>query len=684
MGTTKFLSFDIDDTVLAEKHQTNGFYQKWNRLIFNHPVLLCYNTGRLMNDTLRLIENRKLPAPQYIISGVGTSIYDYQNRVVLKEFNQILEEGWDRDMVEEIVASTDLPIRRQPSHYQNAYKSSWFYEGAAEEDIKALKKMLKAQSMDVNVIYSSNIHLDILPRYANKGNALEWLLDHLDIPANDTIVAGNSGNDAAMYGIDEVRGIVVANAQPELKNIANEEHTYLASASLHEGVLEGLHHHGLQYHEVSEQEESDLQQINLMEPKDIKDITAEQYQQILEGYEQAVQVIKKNITPIGFSACSLDDNETSGTDVNYKSVWARDGSITITGTLSLIDDPEILACQRRTLETLLHHVSPSGQTPSNVRIETQEPDYSGVGGICSIDGGLWLIIAFHDFVKATGEIDFLRKHQNKLAQVMNWLSAQDGNNDALLEIPEAGDWTDLFGRSYNVLYDEVLWYRVNVCYARLMELLGDHSKAGDYMSWSEVIKQAIIKDFWPTTQPAGASKVGFDEQQYSLGDARYLIAQVTPFDFSWRCDVYGNVLAHLYHVVDKDKAMTTFRFIWGAGANEPFPVQNVYPAVSAGDPDWRPYYTVNLLNLPHHYHNGGIWPFVGGAWVRNINKLGLHHLALKELYKLSEINKLGVFNEWEFNEWAHGVTGRPMGKAYQAWSAAEYIHACHDLQLINK
>ena len=29
----------------------------------------------------------------------------------------------------------------------------------------------------------------------------------------------------------------------------------------------------------------------------------------------------------------------------------------------------------------------------------------------------------------------------------------------------------------------------------------------------------------------------------------------------------------------------------------------------------------------------------------------------------------------EFTEWAHGLTGRPMGKAYQAWSAASYVAA---------
>ena len=101
-----------------------------------------------------------------------------------------------------------------------------------------------------------------------------------------------------------------------------------------------------------------------------------------------------------------------------------------------------------------------------------------------------------------------------------------------------------------------------------------------------------------------------------------------------------------------------------------------------GDKEWRDYYAVNLLNLPHHYHNGGIWPLVGGHWVRFLDKLGLRDLALQELYKLAELNKLGTSQEWEFNEWAHGQTGRPMGKAFQAWSISEYIRACHALNIV--
>jgi hypothetical protein len=76
-------------------------------------------------------------------------------------------------------------------------------------------------------------------------------------------------------------------------------------------------------------------------------------------------------------------------------------------------------------------------------------------------------------------------------------SAQDSNNDGLLEIPEDGDWTDLFGRSYNVLYDEVLWFRTNVCYGRILELMGQFDRATDYLSWSQKVRSRIL-DFFCT------------------------------------------------------------------------------------------------------------------------------------------------------------------------------------------
>ena len=45
----------------------------------------------------------------------------------------------------------------------------------------------------------------------------------------------------------------------------------------------------------------------------------------------------------------------------------------------------------------------------------------------------------------------------------------------------------------------------------------------------------------------------------------------------------------------------------------------IYPPVEPGDPDWRDYY--GTLNLPNHYHNGGIWPFLGGFYVAALVKM---------------------------------------------------------------
>jgi hypothetical protein len=255
----------------------------------------------------------------------------------------------------------------------------------------------------------------------------------------------------------------------------------------------------------------------------------------------------------------------------------------------------------------------------------------------------------------------------------------------LLEIPEAGDWTDLFGRSYNVLYDEVLWFRANVCFGRLLEFQGDYERAADYLRWSQRVRSRLLDSFWPTVRPPAPTDAvsninRFTERQFDLGNTQYLLAEITPFAFNWRCDVYGNVLAYLVNLLDVERARIAFRFMWGVGVNDPWPVANLYPVVQAGDPDWRTYYTVNLLNLPHHYHNGGIWPFIGGLWVRFIHRLGFHEVACRELVRLAKLNQLGRDHEWEFNEWAHGVTGRPMGKAYQTWSAASFIRACHEVE----
>ena len=611
----KLLSFDIDNTLIDFHTHKSNFPKIWKKYKPNKGIKLAYNTGRLIDDVLNLINKGTLPKPDYIISGVGTHIYDYNKKQVVKEFNQVLEEGWDLNTVESIIQNIDHPISDQPSRFQHAYKRSYFFHDATPQLIESIEKDFAEANMYINVVYSGEQYLDILPKWANKGNVLQWLLKKLDLKPSNALVAGDSGNDSAMFDMEDVKGIVVANAHEELYKYTKHRQIYHAEGEYGDGVIEGLIYYGILPEEAIVENNKNHTDDYIIQ-QELSNIAEEDENEkialIREGYYKAIEALKKNITPLGFSACSIKDNIPNGTDENYHSVWARDGAITVIGSLPLIHDEDIHKCQRQTLVTLLEHISRNGQIPSNVRIKDNMADYSGVGGICSIDSGIWVVIAFYEYVNVTKDIKFLRQYISDIKETMRWLGAHDSNNDALLEIPEAGDWTDLFGGSYNILYDEILWYRANVSFGRMLEMLGNYEEAGEYIRWSQVIKKEILQNFWPSTQQKLFQSVSFAERQFTLGDTPYLIAQTTPFDFSWRCDVFGNVLAFLHGAVDAEKAHQTFKFMLDVGVNDPFPVSNVYPVVTPGDPDWKPYYTVNLLNLPNHYHNGGIWPFVGG------------------------------------------------------------------------
>lgn len=680
----RLFSTDLDGTLLGNPESSQRLKETWERLAPENRPLLVYNTGRSLKDTLSLIASRKLAPADYIIGGVGTEFYDARHPGEVPEFVAQFGEGWNLPLVEKIVGTTP-GIERQPPEFLHPYKSSWFLHRASREQINELKQRLAAAGLSVAIVYSSLRHLDVLPARANKGNALAWLCERIGVPFAQVLVAGDTGNDSSMFLLPGVQGIVVENAQPELFEAVVKLPVFVTTKIMADGVLEGLKHFGVipaipPPQPLPRAHERAAWEGMLFRADALRSLRGEDRDLIATGYDKALVALRKNITPLGFSACSLPDNEVTGTDANYHSVWARDGCFTVVQTAEM-NDPDIRAAQRATLRTLLDATAINGQVPANVRIADRAPEYSGVGGICSIDSGLWLIVAVYHYVTLTNDTALLSEYAGRLQRIMDWLSAQDSNNDGLIEVPEAGDWTDLFGRSYHVLYDEVLWYRANVCFGRLLEYQREFDRASDYLRWSQQIAGKIKASFWPSTRGDPKTITTFADRQASLGDTQYLLAEITPFAFNWRCDVLGNVLAFLTNVIDVERARTAFRFMWGVGVNRPFPVANLYPAVQSGDPDWRPYYTVNLLNLPHHYHNGGVWPFIGGMWVRFVHRLGLHDIARNELVKLAHVNRLGKVHEWEFNEWVHGATGLPMGKAFQAWSAAAYLRACQELHL---
>ena len=82
---------------------------------------------------------------------------------------------------------------------------------------------------------------------AGKGKAIRYLIQLLGLRPLMVVVAGDSGNDRSMFDEFEY-GIVVANAQPELKQLGGEvpqAGVYIAKQPFAAGVEEGLRNFGL-------------------------------------------------------------------------------------------------------------------------------------------------------------------------------------------------------------------------------------------------------------------------------------------------------------------------------------------------------------------------------------------------------------------------------------------------------
>jgi glycogen debranching enzyme len=89
---------------------------------------------------------------------------------------------------------------------------------------------------------------------------------------------------------------------------------------------------------------------------------------------------------------------------------------------------------------------------------------------------------------------------------------------------------------------------------------------------------------------------------------------------------------------------------------------------------WRPYMARHRQNHVWQYHNGGIWPMVGGFWVAALAAAGRRGRARVELVKLARACALG---DWAFMEWLHGKTLAPRGMPGQSWNAAAFLMAQH-------
>lgn len=372
-------------------------------------------------------------------------------------------------------------------------------------------------------------------------------------------------------------------------------------------------------------------------------------------HARSIDLLRRNLTPAGILAAAPGERARRR---GYTAIFGRDAAICAIG-MAVSADPLLERAAARGLETLGRHQAANGQIPKFVSPGEREADFWYLG---CIDSTLWWLLA-RDFLERRRR-RARRGEPRRVALALQWLLAQEHQRFFLLQQNEASDWADIMPRSGFVLYTNALWYAVKRRYGL------DHAAE---------TRASCNSLFHPFSAALASYRRARLLNEYVLRRARnrdLFLSFVNLASFGEEGDVFGNVLAVLCGLTDARAGRRTLDALQRARVSRLYPVRAVTRPIRRRSALWRPYMARHRQNEIWQYHNGGIWPMVGGFWVVALAAAGRLTEARLELEKLARACAL---RNWSFNEWLHGTTGAPRGMSGQSWNAAAFLIAEHAL-----
>jgi sucrose-phosphate synthase len=235
-----FLVSDIDNTLLGDKAGL-GVLLRWlrrNRARVGFGVA----TGRVLPRALAVLAEWDVPAPDVLITGVGSEITWGDGLRPDDDWSRHIRHGWRPDALEEALASVP-GLTRQPQGKQGEFKVSYDVDPALAPPIERISRLLNGRGLPARLIFSHEKYLDVLPPRASKGLAIRYLAFRQKLSLRRFLVSGDSGNDVEML-LGDTLGVVVGNHSPELETLRGLDQIYFAEASYARGILEGIRHYG--------------------------------------------------------------------------------------------------------------------------------------------------------------------------------------------------------------------------------------------------------------------------------------------------------------------------------------------------------------------------------------------------------------------------------------------------------
>lgn len=401
---------------------------------------------------------------------------------------------------------------------------------------------------------------------------------------------------------------------------------------------------------------------------------------------RSIELLKRNLSDGGILAATPGQQADKR---GYTAIFGRDAAVCAIG-MAVSGDKQLERAAVTGLHTLADHQAPNGQIAKFVDPKAQGTSHATAAGrsrkgrpvqtpsgrthaqgeadfwyLGCIDSTLWWLIALAVLDRRGQPRGLLRRYSKKIRLALQWLLAQEHQRFFLLQQNEASDWADIMPRSGFVLYTNALWYLVKVLFG---------------VSHAAETRENFNGLFYPFAGKLAEYRRARLLNEYVLrkGRDRGLFLSFVNFSF-WgeEGDVFGNVLAVLLGLTDGGATKRTLDALSKARVNDPYPVRAVTHPIKHKSSLWRPYMARHRQNQVWQYHNGGIWPMVGGFWVAALAGAGRREQAREDLVRMA---RACAVRNWAFTEWLHGRTLAPRGMPGQSWNAAAFLMAEYAVQ----
>ena len=231
---------DLDQSLLGDA----GYLPEFSQNLKENDRCSSFGiaTGRRLDSALKLIKTHKIPAPDVLVTSLGTEIYYSSNLTRDTAWTDHIDYLWQPAKVRTILS--DLPgLHLQPKVEQSRYKISYYYDAAIAPDVDEIRQLLLQHEQTVNVVFSFGQYLDIVPVRASKGLSLRWYAEQWDIPLDHILVAGGSGADEDMIRGNTLAVLVANRHNEELSELINLERVYYAKQPYAAGILEAINYY---------------------------------------------------------------------------------------------------------------------------------------------------------------------------------------------------------------------------------------------------------------------------------------------------------------------------------------------------------------------------------------------------------------------------------------------------------